>query len=156
MDEHYLPCGTVVGVAPWTTHRLESVWGPDALRKLIEKSGRAKRQYFAQKDGLRESLPNSRYVLSSSHTDKPDVLPALHNRRQILSWYEVGKVRNVRADYSLALIDLRIIIGMLVRNFDLLPAHATTHKSMEPKDLETLYPSSGECRLHFTRRKLLQ
>jgi hypothetical protein len=48
--------------------------------------------------------------------------------------------------------DLRLRIAMITRNFNITPARQTTAGSMEPKDLETLYPVGGEVRLHFSAR----
>lgn len=48
---------------------------------------------------------------------------------------------------------MRLLLSVIARNFSVLPAKETTEASMQPFDLTTVSPMSGECKLQFARRK---
>ena len=50
------------------------------------------------------------------------------------------------------MVDLRLALAIVLRNFDVKPAVDTTEQSMRPFDLTTVTPVSGEVKLHFIPR----
>lgn len=50
------------------------------------------------------------------------------------------------------MVDMRLFLAVLARNFDVKPAAHTSSSSMEPYDLTTVSPTGGKCDLHFFPR----
>lgn len=49
---------------------------------------------------------------------------------------------------------MRLILSVLIRNFNISPAEGTTAYSMEPVEFMTVSPRGGKCDLVFERRSV--